>query len=95
MSLWRIIWDLLWSTVLYILGGGVIDSPLSSMDDHISLSSNEMESEEEMMEQDETSSQPDDTSPSANRLGSIHRSTANSKKNKGTLVIETCFFLVE
>ncbi|KAL3998271.1 Transmembrane family protein [Acanthocheilonema viteae] len=81
MYLWRVIWDLLWSIMLYILGG-VVESPSSSLDDHISLSSNEMESEDEMMEQEETSSQPDDASPSSNRLGSIHRHANSSKKNK-------------
>ncbi|CAG9539199.1 unnamed protein product [Cercopithifilaria johnstoni] len=81
MYLWRVIWDLLWSIVLYILGG-VVESPSSSLDDRISLSSNEMESEDEMMEQEETSSQPDDASPSSNRLGSIHRHPASSKKSK-------------
>ncbi|EFO28402.2 hypothetical protein LOAG_00091 [Loa loa] len=81
MYLWRVLWDLLWSTVLYILGG-VVESPSSSLDDHISLSSNEMESEDEMMEQEETSSQPDDASPSSNRLGSIHRHPNSSKKSR-------------
>lgn len=82
MYLWRVIWDLLWSIVLYILGG-VVESSSSSLDDRISLSSNETESEDEMMEQEETSSQPEDVSPSSNRLESIHRHPTNSKKNKG------------
>ncbi|VDK61859.1 unnamed protein product [Onchocerca ochengi] len=81
MYLWRVIWDLLWSIVLYILGG-VVESSSSSLDDRISLSSNEMESEDEMMEQEETSSQPDDASPSSNRIRSIQRHPAGSKKNK-------------
>uniref|UniRef100_A0A1I8EY38 Macoilin n=1 Tax=Wuchereria bancrofti TaxID=6293 RepID=A0A1I8EY38_WUCBA len=81
MYLWRVIWDLLWGIVLYILGG-VVESPSPSLDDRISLSSNEMESEDEMMDQEETSSQPDDASPSSNRLGSIHRHPTSSKKNK-------------
>lgn len=72
--------------MLYI-SGGVVESPSSSLDDRISLSSNEVESEDEMMEQEETSSQPDDASPSSNRLGSIHRHPTSSKKNKGTLVL--------
>ncbi|MCP9260035.1 Macoilin-2 [Dirofilaria immitis] len=59
--LWRVIWDLVWSIILYILGG-VVELPSSSLDDRISLSSNEVESEDEM-EQEETSSQPDDASP--------------------------------
>ncbi|KAM3721225.1 Macoilin-1 [Dirofilaria immitis] len=80
--LWRVIWDLVWSIILYILGG-VVELPSSSLDDRISLSSNEVESEDEM-EQEETSSQPDDASPSSNRIGPIHRHPTNSKKNKGS-----------
>lgn len=88
MYLWRVMWDLLWSIVLYILGG-VVDSPSSSLDDRLSLSSNEMESEDEMMEQEETSSQPDDALPSSNRLQSIHRHPTSSKKNKGASIFVT------
>uniref|UniRef100_A0A915Q572 Macoilin n=1 Tax=Setaria digitata TaxID=48799 RepID=A0A915Q572_9BILA len=81
MYLWRVIWDLLWNIVLYILGG-VVDSSSSLLDDRISLSSNEVESDDEMMEQEETSSQPDDASPSSNRLTSIHRHPGSAKKSK-------------
>uniref|UniRef100_A0A0R3S1Q3 Glycerophosphocholine acyltransferase 1 n=1 Tax=Elaeophora elaphi TaxID=1147741 RepID=A0A0R3S1Q3_9BILA len=84
MYLWRVIWDLLWSIVLYILGG-VVESSSSSLDDRISLSSNEVESEDEMIDQEETSSQPDDASPSSNRLGSVHRHPTSSKKNKALI----------
>ncbi|VDK73047.1 unnamed protein product [Litomosoides sigmodontis] len=81
MYLWRVMWDLLWSIVLYVLGS-VVESTSSSLDDRMSLSSNEMESEDEMMEQEETSSQPDDTAPSSNHLQSIHRHPTSSRKNK-------------
>lgn len=76
MYLWRFLWDLLRGVVLYIWGHRTSDSPSSSLDDRVSLSSNEIDTDEELLEQEETSSQPEES----NRL----RAGAN-KKNKSTV----------
>ncbi|VDK48642.1 unnamed protein product [Anisakis simplex] len=82
MSLWRLIWDVIWM-VLSVLTGSSGDTMSSSLDDRISLSSNEIDSDEEMMEQEETSFQPDDLPLPSTRLLPQQRNT-NVKKSKGS-----------
>lgn len=68
---------------MYILNGVVESS--SSLDDRISLSSNELETEDEV-EQEETSSQPDDATLNPNHVEATHRHSTSCKKRKGTSV---------
>ncbi|VDN03247.1 unnamed protein product [Thelazia callipaeda] len=81
MYLWRIVWEVIYGIVLHIFGI-IFESPSLVVDDRVSLSSNEVGSDDEVIELEETSSQPDDTSPYSNRLSSRQRPTTSSKKSK-------------
>lgn len=81
LTRWRFVWDFLSGIYLFFVKGNSGESS-SQLDDRLSLSSNEVESEEEMGDQDDNS-QIDD---GFNRFTSNRANT--SKRTKGMIL---CF----
>uniref|UniRef100_A0A0N4VMG4 Tetraspanin n=1 Tax=Enterobius vermicularis TaxID=51028 RepID=A0A0N4VMG4_ENTVE len=83
LTRWRFVWDFLSGIYLFFVKGNSGESS-SQLDDRLSLSSNEVESEEEMGDQDDNSQIDDGFNRfTSNRANTSKRTKANGVRSKG------------